>query len=206
MPTSVNDNYKVKLEDIGDERASAEPVKLDAVEQAMVQLAILFKTTGEKELQLRQAIDTGKLADSIQFTDVEYNGVAYSLDIKVLDYYKFINSGVKGTKNKSIDSPFSFRNNYVSAPMLLAIRKWIIRHGLKASTKEARRHPLGTERKALKLENNSNAMAYAVAVGIKMHGIKPTHFWDKAADVTGKEMEKTLGTAFSVSIITEIMK
>jgi len=196
----------VKLEDIGSDRSDAK-IDLNEIEQALVDLAITFKTTAEGELDLRDAIDTGKLADSIQFNQVKFMGGTYSIDINVLDYYKFVNSGVKGVQSGGINSPFSFKDLGVSKDFALSIRKWIIRHGLKARTKPARSHPLGTEKKAFNLNTlnkSTNALAYAIATNIKKRGLKPTGFWDKAESETQKQMETVLGKYFSIAIINAI--
>jgi hypothetical protein len=195
------------LDDLGSSKDDVQVVELSAVEQALVDLAVLFKETAENELSVRNAIDSGKLADSIQFTDVVFMGGVYTVDIKVLDYYKFVNSGVKGTQNKSINSPFSFKNNRVSKDFMTAIRKWVIRHGMKSSSKAVRakggKYALGTERKTAKFKDSSNALAYAIATGIKKKGLKPTGFWDKAAEAVDKALP-WFGDAFAIDIINGI--
>jgi hypothetical protein len=204
MARSISDRQRnVKLEDIGSDKGSFEPVKLDAVEQTLVEMAILFKTTAEDRLSVQNAIDTGKLADSIQFTQVKYLGGVYSVDINVLDYYDFVNKGVKGL-NGGGSSPYQYKNLGVSKAMLFAIRKWLIRHGLKSNSKAARKNPLGTEKKTRAFDNTSNSMAYAIAKSIKKKGLKPTGFWDSAEQATEKEMEKSLGNAFAVDIVNGI--
>lgn len=200
-----------KLEDIGTDKGSLPDVKLSHIEQALVDLAIVFKVAAEKGLDVKNAIDTGQLADSIQFEQVKYLGGVYSIDISVYDYYKWVNKGVKGVNtNSKVNSPYSFRNLGVSTAFRLAIKHWIIRHGLKAMVKETRlkKHRLGTERKKLdfKTRDEANSLAYAVAVSIKKRGLKPTGFWDNAESATTKEVEKTLGNAFAIAIVNEIVK
>jgi hypothetical protein len=193
------------LDNIGTWKGSIAPVQLSEVEATMLDMAILFKTTAQDELSAKQAIDSNSLAESIQFEQVKFFGGVYSVDINVLDYYKFVNKGVKGTQGGP-NSPYAFKNNFVSKSFMLSIRKWIIRHGLKSNSKPAKRNPLGTEAKTKNFTESTNAMAYAVATSIKKKGLKPTGFWDKAETVTQAQMEKSLGNAFAIDIVNEIVK
>src|SRR5688500_8897879 len=101
------------LDSIGESRNVLQHSKLEEVEQALVDLAGLFKVMAENELSLKDAVDSGKLADSIQFDAVEFNAGVYSVDIKVLDYYDFVNKGVTGTEGGP-SSPYQYKNNFVS--------------------------------------------------------------------------------------------
>jgi hypothetical protein len=87
MPSRSIDQRQrnVRLEDIGASKDSLEPIKLDAVEQVLVEMAILFKTTAENELSIKNAIDSGQLAGSIQFENVKFMGGRYTVDINVLE-------------------------------------------------------------------------------------------------------------------------
>lgn len=215
--TIPGNQVNVRLEDIGSSKGSFEPVKLDAVEQKLLDLAIIFKTTAEDELSIKERIDTGKLADSIQFTDVAYLGGVYSIDISVLAYYKFVNSGVMGTEgNGGFSSPFRFRNNYVSKRFMLAIKHWVLRNGLKSRVKEIdykdnyfkrekKNRRSFKESKRLGGNTETSSIAYAIATSIKRKGLKPEYFWDKAATQTAKAMEG-MGESFAIDLIKEIIK
>jgi hypothetical protein len=214
MARSINQRQEsyikvVHLENLGSGRNDFEAVELEPIEQALADLATLFADTAEKELNVKQAIATGKLAESIQWDRVKYLGGVYSVDINVLDYYKWINKGVSGTENKT-GGEYSFKNNRVSKSMMFAIRKWIIRNGLKANVKEVKakngKYALGREKKTMNLANTSNSMAYAIATSIKKKGIKPTHFWDKAQTTVEKEIENSLGNAFAIAVVNEIAR
>lgn len=200
----------VKLEDIGSSKDSFEPVSLDAVAEALIDLAVKFKVTAENELSVQDAIDQGLLADSIQFDEVKHLGGTYSVNISVLEYYKWVNSGVQGTVSGASSGGFKFKNNRVSKNMLFAIRKWVIRHGLKSRAREVGnkggKYALGTERKTLKFDNTSNSTAYAIATSIKKKGLKATHFWDKAEVAVVKEVENSLAEGFAIDIINAISK
>jgi hypothetical protein len=182
-------------------------VKLDAIEQGLIELAILFKTLAEKKIDVAQAINTGNLAESIQFEQVRYMGGVYSVDIKVLDYYKWVNKGVRGVKGGG-SSPYKFKNLFVSKRMMQEIRKWLIREGLKVRTKPALKRPIGQEKKGRRFSqvDKTNAFAYAVARKIKLKGIKPTNFWDETEQEIKKQMSEAFGNYFSVAIINELTR
>ncbi|OLY91214.1 hypothetical protein [Cnuella takakiae] len=210
MAQSIRKNQRNLLDsgwlDSAGSTRSTEPIQFDATEKKMVELAITFKKVAESELSRINAVNSGQLADSIQLTDVTEKGGVYSIDMKVLFYYAFVNKGVQGLQNKSYNTPFTFRHYHVSRAFMLSIRKWMEREGLKATTKEARRNPLGQERNGVNFETRTNAMAYAIALSIKKKGLKPTGFWDKAADETRKEAAATLGDAVAIDIVNAIMR
>lgn len=200
----------IHLDEIGETKGSSAPIEMDAVTQSLVDLAILFAKLAAEGLEVAHAIDTALLAESIQFDKVKFQGGLYSIDINVLEYYKFVNSGVSGTINK-INSPFSFKNDRVSSAMVLAIKGWITRHGLKARVKEVsgknKKYRLGTEKKKLDFKKqNIDSVSWAVAKSIKKKGLKATHFWDKAVKGVEEQMEKTIGNAFAISIVNEIAR
>lgn len=210
MPLSIQKSQEsylktVHLESIGQDRNSSAPVELTEIEQGLVDLAVTFVTTAQKELDKKNAVDTNALTESIQFDEVAFMGGVYSVNINVLDYYKFVNSGVKGLKGGMSTEGFYFKNMYVSKAFMQSIRKWVIRHALKARVKPAKTHPLGAEKKAV-FKDTSNAMAYAIARSIKRKGLKGTGFWDAAEKETTTQIEKTMGNAFAIAIVNEIVK
>ena len=182
-------------------------VKVDAMEQALLELAIEFKVLCEKYLDEANAISSGKLAESIQFDSVEFDAGVYSVAIKMLYYWKFVNKGVRGVNGGGSGSPYSFKNLHVSRKMMLAIRTWIEREGMKTRTKPAKRRPIRAEKKGARFADaqKTDALAYAVATSIKKHGIKKTGFFDKAISQTKKDMAKKTGLGFQVAIIKEII-
>jgi hypothetical protein len=205
MAKSISQRQKnVKLEDIGEVKSG--PIQLDATEEYLLSMAAKFKIVAENELNKRNKVNTGLLADSIQFTGVMQNAGVLSVDIKVLEYFKFVNAGVRGTQSGSSLEGFAFKNNSVGKSFMQAIRKWMIREKIKATAKEVKKKPLGTEKKGVSFDRTNQSLAYAIATSIKKKGLAPTGFWNTAADEVTKEMEKSMGDAFSIDIINEITK
>jgi hypothetical protein len=197
----------VTLDKIGATKDSFKPVKLDAVEQALIELATLFKVLADKKLSVKDAVNTGLLADSIQFTEVEYFNQTYSVSIKVLDYYKFVDKGVKGVKGGG-SSPYRFKNLHVSKKMQDAIHKWVVREGLKVRTRDALKKAIGQERKGKRFAkaDKTKGLAWLIARKIKLKGLKPTKFWTDTEIEVRKQMHEQMGNHFAVAIINELTR
>jgi hypothetical protein len=214
MPISISQaqaNYlkKVHLDQIGTSKGDIKPVKLDVLEQFMVEMAIMFKVLAEKNLSVADAINTNKLSESIQITDVEYLGNTYSVDIKVLDYYKFVDKGVQGL-NGGNTSPYKFKNLGVSRKFMLSIKHWVIREGLKARAKPVTiKHAIGQEKKGvrfkdIKKRDEAEKIAWGIAKNIKKKGLKATNFWTDTEVAIRKKMQEEAGNIFAVAVINEL--
>jgi hypothetical protein len=197
----------VHLSQIG-EGKNAPGVKVDSLEKIVLEMAILFKILAEKNLDVAQAISSNQLAESIQFDAVNFFGGTYSVEIKVLDYYKFVNSGVRGVKDeRGGKSPYSFKNLYVSKKMMNEIKKWLVREGKKVTAKPVtKQHAIRAEKKGVRFKevDKTSALAYAVATNIKKKGLRPTNFWTKTGSQVEKEMLERAGNRFAIALIDEL--
>jgi hypothetical protein len=204
------------LDDIGSGRADFKGADdLEPIEEILVILAQVFVKAATDALNNVHSIDTGALEGSISFDEIQYNGGVYSVEISVLDYYKFIDQGVKGlysTPAGAQSSPYKFKNLGVSKAFKNQIRKWIIRHGLKANarpvTKENFKHAIGREQKAKPFSGKptGDSIAYAVAKSIKKKGIKPTKFWEIAEEALLKALEEQSNDLAVNIFINELTK
>jgi hypothetical protein len=193
----------VKLEDLAEARPG--PISLTKTEKYIIELAGKFKLMAAAELSKVNRVNTGVLADSIQFTDVVQNGGVLSVDIKVLGYYKFVNYGVKGTVSGRSTNNYSYKKGTRAGKVFAEkMQQWADSEGIKASI-IPKKYGLGTEKKGVKFKKPSpNALGYAIANSIIKKGLEPTGFWDKAASEVSKEMERGIGDAFSIDIINEL--
>jgi hypothetical protein len=203
------------LDQIGSGKDSFGPVQLDQVEEILIGLAEIFVKAASDGLNVAHAIDTAALHDSIQFDAVQYDGRIYAVEISVLDYYKFVDEGVKGlvsTPPGAESSPYKFRSYFVSRKFKNSIRKWLIRHSLKATARPVRKdnfkYALGTERKAKPFSEvaKTDALAYAVAMSIKKKGIKATHFWKKAEEAIREQITAAGADMAQVIFINELTR
>jgi hypothetical protein len=200
----------IHLDQIGTDKGSVAAFELSEIDEVLLSLAALFKVSAENNLEASHSHSSGALTESIQFDKVKLMGGVYTLEIEVLEYFKFVNSGVNGLK---VDhgSPYSFRNMGVSKSMLKSIRKWVIREGLKVRVKEALSHPIGAENKGKPFSgvkgDEATQTAFVVSKGIKRNGLKPTFFWDKAAKTTAEAIKKGgFGAALAPIIVNELRR
>lgn len=127
---------------------------------------------------------TGTLAQSIALMPTEKKGDAYEFEIVGEDYYQFVDKGVDGTE-QSHGSPYKFKSQHPSKAHVRAIKEWIPAAGLKLDTTA---HP------SIKTYDQ---LSWAVATGVKKHGIKPTNFIDKSF---GAEWQKEFANAVSAAL------
>lgn len=148
----------------------------------MNNLAIRVMAETQKQLDQNASTGTsGDLRQSIQMP-VKIFGTSFVATLSMLDYYDYINKGVKGKESseKAPNSPYKYTT---LKPPVKALREWSYFKGLNP---------------------------FAVRESIFKKGIKANHFWDKAYTniTTGKifkQLENDLRTA-GVNATTEGIK
>lgn len=142
-------------------------------------------------------IATGKLAESITATKPEKTGTELLINILMNFYGKFQNKGVKGTRSGS--GLYQFKTEFPSIAMVEAISEWIKRSQRSIRTVKQYdsygRHE-GKLRSVAELDS-----AYAVARSIKMKGLKPSGFLDKAVESTRQKFSDRLGAALKIDVL-----
>jgi len=184
--------------------------KGDAVMTALYNIAAEFIKNASNNLQQVDRISTGALLDSINPSEITIMGKTYSISINVNDYYKFIDKGVKGWKSGSpSDSPYAFKQPGKrgeapkSSKMVSAIRQWLIKEGLKATTSTGK-SITKRESKRKSITDASTKAAIVVAQSIKKKGLDKTNFWTKAGQQTTNYAEKEIGIALQIDIINSL--
>ena len=148
----------------------------------MNNLAIRVVAETQKQLDQNASQGTrGDLRQSIQMP-VKIFGTSFVATLSMLDYYDYINQGVKGKESseRAPGSPYSYTT---LKPPVKALREWSYLKGLNP---------------------------FAVRESIFKKGIKANHFWDKAYNnitegVIFRELENDLRTA-GVNATTEGLK
>lgn len=163
--------------------------------KALYQLAGFLIEEANNNLQKNGNISSGALASSHKVINPEIVGKNIQIDIEALAYYAFINKGVKGTKSGS--GQYSFKSAYPSKKMVEEIRGWMKRAGI--STRNIKRSVSKLERKRKSVAKIDSA--YAMAKSIKMKGIKPTGYFDKAVKSAQSRAKETLESALVVDVI-----
>lgn len=188
---AVNSGF---LDLTGDKRVDFPPVSLDAITQTLVDVAVEFIQTAQKNLIAVDRVSSGALNDSIMPTEVQVFGKRLRVDINVAEYYKFVNDGVKGWQGGSGKYQFKKGGIGPNSPMVTAIRKWIIKEGLKQRASNVTKPISQREGKRMnrKITDTSTRTAIAISQGIRKKGLKPTGFWTK----TEQEMKAVIKERF----------
>lgn len=198
------------LDNIGSSKYEYEDVSLNAIASTLVAVAAEFQQDAVSNLQKADRIATGHLEDSIHFENIKVAGSKLSIDIKVAEYYKYVDKGVKGWAGTGGDGTFQFKkpsghSGQKTSEMVTAIRKWLIREGLKQRNNKYK--PISKrERKRAKksFTDTSTSTAIVVAAAIKRRGLKKTNFWGKAVKDMQKDIAKKFGKASKIDIIESI--
>lgn len=188
------------FDNVGSTKGGLQPEETLA---ALIRSAGFLAGQAITNLNKSDRVATGALSDSIKVLDPRVvNGVNVIVDVEALFYYQFVDGGVKGTKRGA--GKFSFKNDKPGRTMVNALRKWIIREGLKAKTKTGGKPITGRERFRKSITETSNSVAYAIARSIKQKGLKRTNFFDKAVRSTESKISEELSKGFKIDIINAI--
>ena len=133
-----------------------------------------FKAELERLMKERQISASGELADSINPL-VDNDGKR--LTITMLDYYDFVNEGVKGVKSSknASTSPYKFKNYGMNAEGRASIKNYILSGKAKVTDKKTMgRTVLGLERKGVQFAKKKSLIDRQVDTliyNIKKYGI-----------------------------------
>lgn len=155
-----------------------------------------------KNLNSQKKNSSGALSESITIDEPTQKGKTVSIDISMLFYGKFVNSGVKGTRSGSSTAGYQFRNEFPSENMVKAIEDWIGR--AKLSTRSVKKYKGYGSHEIKNKKIAELEVAYAVAKSVKIQGLKPTGFMDKAILKTQGKIKDRLGAALKIDIINSI--
>lgn len=179
-----------------------EGLQLDAAAKVLAELAAEFALNAQANLNKADRVASGDLNDSIIPLPLQIMGKTIIAEVKVLDYYKFINSGVKGTTGGA--GKYSFKNSHPSKKMQEAIRKWLITEGIKIRNTKVAVNSREKRRLSFKNVDKTSSLAYAVATNIKKRGLKATKFWDDAERDLRKVIKERLSGALKIDVINSL--
>lgn len=182
------------------------PNELSDMEKLLAGYIEKFLNTAADNLNKTQSVTTGNLLDSLDFEIIsDRNG--YTINFTALDYYKFVDKGVRGAGRslKNSTSPYKFKYITPSKSHVTAIEKWIIRNRLTATARDVNKYGrTGRERKAIDPTKGRQTLAYIIARSIKRDGLYETSFWSDAFEDTfkdfGVKMSEALGKTITVNL------
>ncbi len=155
----------------------------------------------QKNLIKSNSNASGELSKSLVANEPQVKGSVLSIDIEMLYYGLFVNKGVKGTQKGSSKAGYKFTKDAPSTEFTDSIKAWL-KHA-KKSTRNTGKQTFGAnEKKNASLADESKA--WVIARSIMRRGIKPTGFFDKAAQKAKKKYSERLGKALEIDVITSI--
>ena len=174
---------------------------LPILEQLLIRSAFNFIERVRQNLQALGIDDTGTLSDGITSGDLIKDAQGYTISVgypkgsKAAGYYDFVNKGVKGVKNQSVNSPYSFKTINPSRSMVGNIESWVKRNAIRGNDVsitrvQSKRQSLS---KMVSEASKKKSLAYAIARGIKTRGLKKRPFFDNAVD-------SMFGQDFSIAV------
>ena len=182
------------------------PNELSDMEKLLAGYIERFLKKASDNLNKTQSVTTGNLLDSLDF-NIESNRNGYTINFTALDYYKFVDKGVRGAGRsaKNSTSPYKFKFITPSKSHVTAIEKWIIRNRLTATASDVNKYGrTGRERKAIDPTKGRRDLAFIIAKSIKRDGLYETGFWSDAFEETfrdfGVKMSEALGKTITVNL------
>jgi hypothetical protein len=191
---------------LGESKSSFDPLDLTAVEEVLFDYAKEFQKMASRQLRRANKISSGKLEDSISF-EVTETDAGFELALKVLDYYKFVDQGVRGAgaNSKNNTSPYKYRDKM---PPIKEILKWIKQKGsLKASAEDQKRGLSKAQKssralKAAAKKIKPKTLAFLIARKIQQRGLPYTGFWERSFEKTFKGLDVKLAEVTGLNIRT----
>ena len=140
-----------------------------------------MQTELKAQLVKDKAYVSGDLAEQIDFTAV-VNGQGYLFQLKLKDYYDYVNKGVNGTKTVKNNTPYSYMTAS-KIPFYFA-KQWMNNKNLFVDKGTTITSLAGKKYKA----GDRDSQAFAMARSWKQNGIRGSHFYDKV--VTEQRLDK----------------
>lgn len=194
MPISISEAQNKALKEGGFASETEEGMSFGTVNGVLEQYAVLFKENLRTAMNEAKNIASGDLIDSFEF-QISDN----TLRLYLADYFDYTNVGVHGVKSSFLSaskSPYHFKNFGMSEQGRNSIKSYI--QSGKAKIDIVRKgFEKGSEKKKVSLiDAKTNTMIYL----IKRFGIKATHYFDKAIEMTFKDISEKLGEAVAADI------
>lgn len=196
-----------------------DPNQFPIIQQILFQAGLDFNETIRKNLEKAGAISSGDLTD-VSVPNAYPNDGGYTLEVgypigsKQLNYYDFINQGVKGVggknaKPKKASGKYSFKSKFPNRKMAANIFSWLNRARKSVNADKLDLSQVQKKRRKLKQilteAENKKRLAYAISSAIKRDGIKATYYFDRAiTENFGKDFKDALAEALGGDIILQI--
>lgn len=189
------------LSSLGQSRATlSTSVTFNEVEDVLVRYATRIAQQAEKNLRSnkfnKDSNATGELSESITVTPVEFMGGVYSIEIRMLDYWQWVDAGRKPGKRP----PISKIIKWIKDKQLRLDDRGTTARGYKREgtlISESKKKVLMGGRKVSILD----ATAYKIAAKIGKFGTKGTDFLTDAIDDYKNDLVKDMAKALKKDVV-----
>ena len=201
---ALRDNF---IQSLGGSFDKYKPGELPVLEDTLALYGKAFNDRVTQILDSENITSSGKLAEPALPIITKF-GTGYILSLgyepgsEQDKYFRFVNKGVKGTKNEKADNktPYAFKGNKKAVPVS-SIEKWLSYNKLK-SVSVKKYTKLGTEAKAI---DGKKSLAFLIARSIHRKGLRSTHYFDRAvAQIFNKEFIENIAIAVGGDIQIQI--
>ena len=161
-------------------------------EKVMKAFATKVVNRAINNLAKQDHIDTGTLAQNLDYSVVVYPSGALELDFTAPFYWKFQEKGVKGSSGKNspkgkrngYNSPFKFTSKNIPES---AVLPWVKRKGIK-----------GRDKKGKFISHKT--LAYLIGRSIALYGIPATRFFSTAFRYEAKRLPDDIRKAYASDV------
>lgn len=159
-------------------------VKQENTEKALKEFLKYTVSQAKANLTRKKKNSTKALYDSIEY-DYTVSPNSFSASITALDYGEYQDKGVSG-KKKKYNTPYSYKDKM---PPAKAFDKWIVRKGI------APRNDKGQFQ-------TRKGIAFAIARGVFINGIKPSRFLSDPFEKGFKRLPDEIIEAYGLDVET----
>lgn len=180
-------------------------IKFSEIEDVLVKFATRIALDAEKNLRSnkngKDSNASGLLGESIKVTPVEFFGENYSIEITMLDYWKWVNEGRSSGKRP----PISKIIQWIKDKQLRLDDKGVTKRGYKREGTL-----ISSSKNKVKIGNKEvsilEATAYKIAAKIGKFGTKGTDFLTDAIEDHTEELVREMKEASKKDIIISIKR
>jgi len=180
-------------------------IKFTEIEDVLVKYATRIALDAEKNLRSnkngKDSNASGRLSESITVTPVEFFGDNYSIEIRMLDYWQWVNDGRSKGKRPPISSIIQW------------IREKQLRLDDGGTTKRGYKRDgslISSSKKKVIMGNKKvsilEAVAYKIAAKIGKYGTKGTDFLTDAIEANSKDLVKEMKQSLRKDIVILIKR
>ena len=180
-------------------------IKFTEIEDVLVKYATRIALDAEKNLRSnkngKDSNASGRLSESITVTPVEFFGDNYSIEIRMLDYWQWVNDGRSKGKRPPISSIIQW------------IREKQLRLDDGGTTKRGYKRDgslISSSKKKVVMGNKKvsilEAVAYKIAAKIGKYGTKGTDFLTDAIEANSKDLVKEMKQSLRKDIVILIKR